>query len=73
MIRTQLTTDTLTCPSCIKKIESGLKSISGVEDVDVNFNVSRVKVSHSKDVSADKIKATVEKLGYPVKSVRTTA
>lgn len=73
MIRTQLTTDTLTCPSCIKKIESGLKSISGVEDVDVNFNVSRVKVSHSKDVSADEIKATVEKLGYPVKSVRTTA
>lgn len=73
MIRTQLTTDTLTCPSCIKKIESGLKSISGVEDVDVKFNVSRVKVSHSKDVSADKIKATVEKLGYPVKSVRTTA
>ncbi|CAD2072069.1 heavy-metal-associated domain-containing protein [Phocicoccus pinnipedialis] len=73
MIRTQLTTDTLTCPSCIKKIETGLKSIEGVDTVDVNFNVSRVKINHSDQVTADELKERVEKLGYPVKSVRTTA
>lgn len=73
MIKTQLITDTLTCPSCIKKIETGISSLEGVDSVDVNFNVSRVKVSHNDTISAEKIKNTVEKLGYPVKSVRTTA
>ena len=41
-IRFQL--ETLTCPSCIAKIEGALNKQSGVEEAKVLFNSSKVKV-----------------------------
>lgn len=63
--------ETLTCPSCVAKIESALTRTEGVEDVKVLFNSSRVKVGYQEDtVNTDKLKEIVEKLGYEVKRVR---
>lgn len=59
----------LTCPSCIKKIETKVEKMPGVEDAKVLFNSSKVKASYNEaDVSVDEIKTIIEKLGYPVVS-----
>ncbi|HOR13348.1 MAG TPA: heavy-metal-associated domain-containing protein, partial [Clostridia bacterium] len=49
---------TLTCPSCVQKIESALKSLDGVEkdSVKVLFNSSKAKFNF------DDTKLTVEQL-----------
>lgn len=71
-MRTTLQTDTLTCPSCIKKIEGNLKKREGVEAAKVLFNSSKVKVQHDENkVNADEIKGIVENLGYPVLDVKS--
>lgn len=57
----------LTCPSCIKKIETRLGKIAGVEEAKVMFNSSKVKATFNEEsVKAEEIKETIEKLGYPV-------
>lgn len=57
----------LTCPSCIKKIESKLGKMDGVEEAKVLFNSSKVKTVIDEDkVNEKELKTTIEKLGYPV-------
>jgi len=57
----------LTCPSCIKKIETKLGKMNGVEEAKVLFNSSKVKTTFDEDqVTSDELKTTIEKLGYPV-------
>ena len=61
--------ETLTCPSCINKIEGVLKKEDGVENAKVLFNSSKVKVDYKEDkTSSDKLAGLIEKLGYPVLS-----
>lgn len=63
----------LSCPSCIKKIESTLLKMDGVEEVKVMFNSNRVRVLFEGTlVEADAIQKTIEKLGYPVISQRVS-
>src|SRR5699024_6671708 len=70
MKKVQFQLESLTCPTCIKKIESGLGKMEGVEDIKVLFNSSKVKASIDEEqVQADDVQATIEKLGYPVSSV----
>ncbi|WP_405099009.1 heavy-metal-associated domain-containing protein [Oceanobacillus sp. FSL H7-0719] len=57
----------LTCPSCIKKIETKVAKMPGVEEAKVLFNSSKVKTTFNEtDISAEEIKETIEKLGYNV-------
>lgn len=59
--------DTLTCPTCIQKIEKSLSKMNGVNDVKVLFNSSKVKITYqAEQVSETELKAVIEKLGYPV-------
>lgn len=63
--------ETLTCPSCLKKIEGALSKVDGVEHAKVLFNASKAKVDFDEEkVSAEAIKETIEKLGYEVKDVK---
>lgn len=63
--------ETISCPSCIAKIETALKMTAGVKSPEVLFNSSRVKVAFDEAViSAEKIQEKIEKLGYHVLSVR---
>ncbi|MDN6409225.1 MAG: heavy-metal-associated domain-containing protein [Tetragenococcus halophilus] len=61
---------TLTCPSCMQKIEQAVKKENGVEKVIVLFNASKVKVEHDDQTSKSEIKNSIEKLGYKVEKVR---
>ncbi len=61
--------ETVSCPSCIAKIESALKKTDGVQKSEVFFNTSRVKVEFDEGrVSSQEIKDRIEKLGYKVLS-----
>lgn len=61
--------ETLTCPSCLQKIESGIKQIDGVkqENIKVLFNASKVKVAFDESkTSVEEIEKTIQDLGYDV-------
>lgn len=61
--------ETLTCPSCITRIEGVLKKEPGVDKAKVLFNSSRVKVDYDEEkVSADRLVEVIEKVGFPVLS-----
>ncbi|HHY42341.1 MAG TPA: heavy-metal-associated domain-containing protein [Thermoanaerobacterales bacterium] len=61
--------ETLTCPSCMLKIESALKGLSGVDQdtVKIMFNSSKVKLDFDEDkISIDQIEDSIKRLGYEV-------
>jgi len=61
--------ETLTCPSCMQKIENGVKSLEGVnkESLKVLFNSSKVRVDYDDEkVSIKDIENAIDKLGYEV-------
>lgn len=68
--------ESLSCPSCLQKIEGGLKRLDGVEkdSVEVLFNSSRVRTNFDADtVSIEEIEKSIEDLGYPVVRSRVKA
>lgn len=66
-VRFQL--ETLTCPSCITRIESVLNKEPGVEKVKVLFNSSKVKIEYDEEiVSSDRLAEVIEKVGFPIVS-----
>ena len=61
--------ETLSCPSCMQKIENAVKGISGVDtdSVKVLFNSSKVKVDFDSSIAPiETIEKGIEKLGYQV-------
>ena len=62
--------ETLTCPSCMQKIESAVGSLDGIdkESLNVSFNSSKVKVNFDDDkIAISDIETAIDKLGYEVK------
>lgn len=57
---------TLTCPSCIAKIEKAISSLTGVRGVEVLFNASKVRVDLTEATNSSEIKETIQNLGYKV-------
>lgn len=60
----------LSCPSCLQKIESAVKSLEGVDKDSVNvlFNASKVKLIFDEErVSIAQIEEAITALGYEVK------
>lgn len=63
--------ETVSCPSCIQKIEGMLKKTEGIEESEVLFNSSRVKVSFDEAlIQADEIKNKIDRLGYKVLNIK---
>jgi len=61
--------ETLTCPSCIQKIEGVLNKEPGVEKTTVLFNSSKVKVRYDDEkVSSERLGELIEKVGFPILS-----
>jgi copper chaperone len=61
--------ETLTCPSCMQKIDNAVKSLDGVDkdSVNVSFNSSKVKVNFDTEkISIEEIEKAIYKLGYDV-------
>lgn len=64
-----ITLETLSCPSCMQKIEGAVKSLNGVDkdNIKVLFNSSKVKVQFDENVLAiEDIEKAIQDMGYPV-------
>lgn len=62
--------ETLTCPSCVLKVENAVKSIEGVEkeSVTVMFNASKVKFDFDEaKLSVEAVEKAITSVGYEVK------
>ena len=69
MKKAVLRLETLTCPSCLQKINNAVKGLEGVnkESVEVLFNSSRVKLDFDDNLLTIKdVENAIEKLGYEV-------
>ncbi|HHQ1576043.1 MAG: heavy-metal-associated domain-containing protein [Staphylococcus haemolyticus] len=61
--------ETLSCPSCMQKIENAVKGLNGInqDSLKVLFNASKVKVDFDSEmITVNDIKKAIEDLGYPV-------
>lgn len=52
------------CGGCVSAIENGLKTLAGVDKVDVAIDGGKVTVTGS-DLSRDQLSAKLQELGYP--------
>lgn len=63
--------ETVSCPSCVAKIEGMLKKTGGVTEAEVLFNSSRVRVQFNEaEVDSQTLQSRITALGYPVKGER---
>lgn len=61
---------TLTCPSCVQKIENAVKSLNSVDkdSVKVMFNSSKVRFDFDESkLTVEEIQKAITALGYEVK------
>src|SRR5699024_10960954 len=63
----------LTCPSCVKKIETALTKTDGVDEVKVLFNAGKVRTTFAASVTeAAKVGKWIETLRYKVESKKVS-
>lgn len=65
--------ETLTCPSCMQKIEGAVKGLDGIaqDTVKVSFNSSRVKLDFDEEkISIGQIEDAITRVGYEVQKSR---
>ena len=68
--------ETLSCPSCLQKIEKAVKGLSGIEkdSVEVLSNSSRVRTNFDANtVTIEEIEQAIKTMGYPVLRSRVKA
>lgn len=59
--------ETISCPSCIARIEGMLKKTGGIVSSEVLFNTSRVRVSFDESrITSEEIRNRIDRLGYRV-------
>lgn len=76
MKKADLELETLTCPSCLQKIENAMKGLAGIdqESVKVRFNASKVRLNFNEEaISIEDIEKAIQTLGYEVKKTRVRA
>ena len=76
MQKANIQLETLTCPSCLQKIENAVGGLNGIDkdSLKVMFNASRVKVDFDGDaLSIEEIEKAIQNLGYEVKRSRVKA
>lgn len=76
MQKANIQLETLTCPSCLQKIEGAVSRLQGIDkdSLKVMFNASRVKVDFDGEVlSIEDIEKAIQDLGYEVKRSRVKA
>ena len=65
--------ESLSCPSCMQKIEAAVKAVPGVDTttVQVLFNSSKVKLDFNEaEVSVEEIENAIRRVGYEVQKTR---
>lgn len=71
MKKTVFQLETLTCPSCVRRIEGTVGKQKGVSEAVVKFNASKVEVNYDDTmITTESIQDMLTKLGYPVLSTK---
>ncbi|HET9952880.1 MAG TPA: heavy metal-associated domain-containing protein [Polyangiaceae bacterium] len=68
MSQTQNTTldvEGMSCNSCVKHVNSALRGLDGVQDVQVDLKGGRVSVAHDPKLPTQQLIAALEEAGYP--------
>ena len=76
MKKATLQLETLSCPSCLQKIENATKKLDGVdaESINVLFNASKVRLTFDENViSIEEIEKAIRALGYEVEKSKVRA
>ena len=76
MQKANIQLETLTCPSCLQKIENAVGGLNGIDkdSLKVMFNASRVKVDFNEsEISIVEIEKAIQDLGYGVLKSRVKA
>lgn len=64
-VTTVLRAESLSCPSCVAKIERQVGSLAGVSRVKVGFSSGRIEVAHDPSLaSVDDLVRAVARAGY---------
>lgn len=58
------------CPSCALTIEKSVKTIKGINEVQVNYNTGRMQVDYEDEKALDLLSDTVTKLGHTIEEVQ---
>lgn len=69
MKNAEIKLETLTCPSCLAKVDKAVKSVKGVnkKSVDVLFNSSKVKFEFNEEITeVEEVVKAINKVGYQV-------
>ncbi len=69
MKKATLQLETLSCPSCLQKIENATKKLEGVdaESIKVLFNASKVRMNFDENIiTIEEKKKAIQTLGYAV-------
>lgn len=54
----------MTCSSCARSIEEAVNHFPGIQESHVNFANKTLYISHTKEIPAEEIRNTIQKLGY---------
>lgn len=76
MKKATLQLETLSCPSCLQKIENATKKLEGVEEesIKVLFNASKVRLTFDENIiSIKEIEEAIQSLGYAVEKSNVRA
>lgn len=66
--------ETLTCPSCMQKIEAVTKKFEGIdqESVDLSFTTSKLKFEFDETLmKIEDVKNKIEQIGFQVYNIKT--
>lgn len=63
---TTIKIEDMTCGNCVAKVETGLGSIPGVNNVSVDLATGTATIDHNDTVTTDIINTTIEDLGFDI-------
>lgn len=66
MSATVLRVEGMSCANCVRHVTEALRSVAGVDDVDVSLEAATATVRSAGDVSLDALRAAVTGAGYTI-------
>ena len=66
MLEIELDVEGMMCSGCENRIKNAVGSIEGIESVDANHEIGKVKVTMSEDKTKE-VKERIEDIGFTVK------
>lgn len=72
-VQTILSIDGMTCASCTSAITSALRSLEGVNTVNIDLLANKGTILHSSTIPAEKLKEAVDDIGYDAEIISTAA